>query len=97
LCFRGSFRFAARPTPSAAGRTIGTFASFACFASFALNVVSLVSHSRSICDNAAMVTTVVPAPATLFESSAPPGVVSVYCFGSQSAGRAHRASDVDSL
>jgi predicted nucleotidyltransferase len=38
---------------------------------------------------------VVSALGTLFESSAPPGVVSVYCFGSQSAGRAHRESDVD--
>jgi hypothetical protein len=44
-----------------------------------------------------MVTDMVPALAALFESSAPRGVVSVYRFGSQSAGRAHRESGVDAL
>jgi predicted nucleotidyltransferase len=32
---------------------------------------------------------------TLFESHAEHGVVSVYCFGSQTTGRAHRQSDLD--
>jgi predicted nucleotidyltransferase len=42
-----------------------------------------------------MATEVVSALGQLFESHAAPGIVSVYSFGSQSAGRAHRESDVD--
>ena len=49
----------------------------------------------SICDNTRMTPDVVAAIGKLFESTAPQGVVSVYCFGSQASGRTHRDSDVD--
>jgi hypothetical protein len=47
LRFHDSFRFAARPTSSAAGRTIGTFASSAVFA---VNVVERERSTRANLD-----------------------------------------------
>jgi predicted nucleotidyltransferase len=48
-----------------------------------------------LCHNLPMASDVVSALERLFARSAPAGVISVYSFGSQSNGRAHRESDVD--
>jgi predicted nucleotidyltransferase len=52
-------------------------------------------ENKASCDNAAMAGDVLSTLSRLFEESAPSGLTSAYCFGSQVTGRAHRDSDVD--